>query len=106
MSKTGTFYLAAIILVASLALVGAHGAYAQTPLYPTVAPDNTINTATPLTSPTPLQNTNVTPNTLTPGAPNTGAGGDLATNIALLVASAVVAIGGLTYLARSFKTSQ
>ncbi|MBU6231994.1 MAG: hypothetical protein KGI45_01710 [Patescibacteria group bacterium] len=35
-----------------------------------------------------------------PGAPNTGAGGDVATNIAILMASAVAAIGGTTYLIR------
>jgi hypothetical protein len=36
----------------------------------------------------------------TPGVPNTGAGGDVATNLALLGASAVIVVGGAAYLAR------
>ena len=36
----------------------------------------------------------------TPGVPNTGAGGDAAGNLAILGASALVAIGGAAYLAR------
>ncbi len=36
----------------------------------------------------------------TPGAPNTGAGGDPMTNALVLTASGLVALGGLAYLAR------
>ncbi len=36
----------------------------------------------------------------TPGVPNTGAGGDAATNLALLGISALALIGGGAYLAR------
>ncbi|MDE2212977.1 MAG: hypothetical protein KGJ34_00340 [Patescibacteria group bacterium] len=36
--------------------------------------------------------------TTTPGAPNTGAGGDVAMNILLLCVSAVVVLAGASYL--------
>jgi hypothetical protein len=41
-----------------------------------------------------------TTDSTTPGTPNTGAGGDTATNLALLGASALIAAGGAAYLAR------
>ena len=40
----------------------------------------------------------------TPGAPNTGAGGDAAQNVLLLVTSGLVAIAGAGYLLRTRKT--
>ncbi len=36
----------------------------------------------------------------TPGVPNTGAGGDAASNLAMLGVAALVAIGGAAYLSR------
>jgi hypothetical protein len=41
----------------------------------------------------------------TPGVPNTGAGGDMLTNILLLAVSAAVAIIGLAYLGRRWATN-
>lgn len=46
-------------------------------------------------------NTGAISTTSTPGAPNTGAGGDLAENLAILLASALVAVVGSRYLLRS-----
>jgi hypothetical protein len=41
----------------------------------------------------------------TPGVPNTGAGGDMLTNILLLATSAAVALIGLAYLGRKWAQS-
>jgi len=38
--------------------------------------------------------------TATPGVPNTGAGGDAATNWAILAVTGIVVIGGVAYLMR------
>ena len=45
--------------------------------------------------------TDTTPLDQIPGAPNTGAGGDAAINIAVLSLSALIAAGGLAYIARA-----
>lgn len=44
-----------------------------------------------------------TPGTV--GAPNTGAGGEAAMNVALLVSSGAIAIGGAAYLMRQKKAA-
>lgn len=56
----------------------------------------TTTTGTTVTTPT----TGAT----TPTAPNTGAGGDAAQNLTLLGVSALVAVGGAAYLARTKKS--
>jgi hypothetical protein len=43
--------------------------------------------------------------TSTPGTPNTGAGGDAATNWAILAVTGIVVIGGVAYLLRRPTTS-
>ena len=43
------------------------------------------------------------PTTPTPELPNTGSGGDAATNIALMLASGAVVIGGSMYLMRKLR---
>ncbi|MES2216476.1 MAG: hypothetical protein V4481_04245 [Patescibacteria group bacterium] len=45
-------------------------------------------------------NTGTGGTSVTPGVPNTGAGGSSAVNWAILLASGLVAVGGVTYLAR------
>ncbi|MDB5187961.1 MAG: hypothetical protein JWO50_481 [Candidatus Kaiserbacteria bacterium] len=46
------------------------------------------------------QTTTTDTTTAAPGVPSTGAGGDMATNIAVLGLSAVVVVGGAVYLLR------
>ncbi|HYF13104.1 MAG TPA: hypothetical protein VD928_02305 [Candidatus Paceibacterota bacterium] len=46
-----------------------------------------------------------TTTTTTPGVPNTGAGGDAMTNLAMLGISAAIAIIGLAYLSRRWAQS-
>ncbi len=53
-------------------------------------------TTNPTTTPT-------VPPTPTPELPNTGSGGDAATNIALMLASGAVVIGGSIYLTRKLR---
>lgn len=46
-----------------------------------------------------------TTSSTTPGVPNTGAGGDLFTNLLLLATAAAVALIGLAYLSRKWSQS-
>ncbi len=85
-----------LIGAAALALLlSASVAAAQTTNYGTT---NTGTTKTSVTSSTTKAKTATT----TPGAPNTGAGGDMATNMALLGTSAVAALAGIAYLGRRY----
>lgn len=46
-------------------------------------------------------NGNVVSTTTTPGVPNTGAGGDAATNWAILAVTGIIVLAGVGYLARA-----
>jgi hypothetical protein len=69
------------------------GGSTTTPTTPTPTPTPTTPTPSP-TTPTPSPTT-PTPTPTTPGLPNTGDGGNAATNILLLIASGSIAIAGL-----------
>lgn len=97
----------AAFALALVATIGGFGytAYAQSPLStptsgaspmfsPTLSP-----TVTPGTGGTGTGGTGT--GTLTPGIPNTGAGGDAAFNLALLMASGIMVVGGATYVVRN-----
>lgn len=46
--------------------------------------------------------TGTTTGSTTPGLPNTGAGGNAATNMSLLLGSGLIVVGGAVYLTRRF----
>ncbi len=82
--------IAASAAVSGALLLGGSGlAFAQT--YDTTG---TSGTGTSVTG------TSAASSSTTPGVPNTGAGGDATTNLAVLGVSALVAAGGAAYLAR------
>lgn len=93
------------MLAASVTLIGAYSANAQT-LYQSTTTNSTNNVVYP------NANTNATgtgtvngvnsTGSATPGVPNTGAGGDTPLNAALLIGSGLVAVMGLTYLGRTY----
>ncbi len=74
--------ITAMVLAGSSTMV-----FAQTTGSSTGGTGSTTSTGTTVTS-------------TTPGVPNTGAGGDVATNLTLLGVSALALIGGGAYLAR------
>lgn len=55
------------------------------------------------TTDTTASTTTTIPDTSTPTLPNTGNGGDASTNIALMLASGAVVLGGSVYLARKLR---
>lgn len=83
--------LAAVVTVSS----SVYTAFAQTgtQVTPTVTPTVTPNTGT--------GGTGTSGAGLTPGVPNTGAGGDLAWTLAILLASGIAAVGGASYVSRN-----
>ena len=94
-----TRYQKALGAAAVLGLLATGGtAFAQTASTTTTTGASTTVT-TPATTGTGTTGTTGTAAT-TPTAPNTGAGGDTAANLAILTASALVAMGGAAYLAR------
>lgn len=81
-----------ISLVAAIALVSANFAHAQSAAstYSTSGATSVDATSTGITSDT----------ITTPGLPDTGAGGDAAQNLAIVLASGAVLVGGAFLLAR------
>ena len=91
MKKTLTS-LATASSVVAIALALSAPIYAQTTY-------DTSGTAT-TSATTDTTNTGATTNTSATALPNTGAGGEAATNAAILLTSGLVAVGGATLLAR------
>jgi hypothetical protein len=91
MRKTLTALAAAsLVLALTFAFVGAVGAQTTDTsgtLYSTTTTTGTTDTDTGTTS---------------PGLPDTGFGGDAAVNMALLLSSGLIALGGSYFLARKF----
>ncbi len=105
MKKNNTSKYLSATLIAALVFVGAQFVQAQTT-------DTTASGTTGLTSGTPDTSgaannnttnatTNATPDaSANPALPNTGAGGEAATNVAILLASGLIAVGGTVLLTR------
>ena len=104
--RIGTGKLASGAAITALVLLGGAGiAFAQTSISPSNS--NTTGYTSPSTDTTGSTGTMSATSTTgsagmvtTPGIPNTGAGGNAAANIMTLVVSAIIAVGGATYLTR------
>lgn len=116
--KTATFAAVAAPLVIAVAMeLGGIGiAFAQTV---TTAPSSSYYGGISGTTATPSASTSAsagatstmgasggTGTQTTPGTPNTGAGGDLATNMAILLASGIIGIGSGAYLVRRMSATR
>lgn len=95
--KTATFAkLASATLALALVLAFAVPAFAQT------STTTATTTMTSTTTPTATDVGTTTDDALTPGLPNTGAGGDAATTATVLALSGLVLAGGAVLLARRY----
>lgn len=90
-TKTASFLLAALMVTA----LGVGSANAQMTTSTSTSTSTTTNGTTDSTGGAIYTNT-----TVTPGLPNTGAGGDAAMNVAAILAAAVAAGAGAVYLRR------
>lgn len=110
MNKTSTSLAAASVIVAfALALVAPVSAQTYggpAPAYgaPGVSSTDTQVQSGTVTPGAPLPpGASVAPEgTVSPGLPNTGAGGNAAVNYAILLSAGLIAVGGTVYLARKF----
>ncbi|MBA3550872.1 hypothetical protein H0W32_01535 [Patescibacteria group bacterium] len=85
----------ALTLVAALALVATVSVNAQT------AATTTTDTGTSISTDATTDTTGGTGGDATaPGLPNTGVGGEAATNLAILFSSGLIALAGIAFLAR------
>lgn len=99
--------VAAFLVAVLVGLAGIHGAFAQytspSPSEsPGISPSPGLYNPGTYVNPSPAVST--TP--MTPGLPNTGDGGNAASNLALMFASGLVVLGGVTYLVRSYHAGQ
>ncbi len=85
----------ALTLVAALALVATVSVNAQTAA--TTTTDTSTSISTDATTGTGAADTTATE---APGLPNTGVGGEAATNLAILFSSGLIALAGIAFLAR------
>ncbi|MBX4191928.1 hypothetical protein KW798_00345 [Candidatus Parcubacteria bacterium] len=109
--------IASLLLTSSVALAqtqttpGGSGVNNTTGTGSNMNTGTTNDTSTNGTSNTSTSNTsgatsNTTGSSSVPGAPNTGTGGDGATTALLVGVAALIALGGIAYLARNTMTSE